>query len=891
MHEYDDYWKFDSGNMMKRFSTPHLRSLHVPLRGVSQQIDLRGDSVTTGVDGRMNVRQFSGLIDSKASILSDTKFVSSVGDLKNKDQIDDEQSLIVELGSEKNHDHDSESEREHVSNHFKRPYFVPEQVVSDETGFSTFQRQLRYRISMLPLADISAPTLLCLTQGSIAHNLLRLKEGSVYLVKNFTVVPNKDEFHVIRFTDVMLEFKGETTTRKAFLKSKGFTHYPFQFAEIDELEPTKNKYLIDVVGYVTNVCRITQTRTSSKTLDFYMANCRGQQIKATMWGGLSEILIEKRTHHVGLGVALTKEILSVDNTTPKVGTLENLLMYKVQLEISDETTEVVVVMFDETVTVLLNCSPSSILKSEDVEDGASSTTAAANDASKALELKTLKNIQREELEDSNAEASFVADNQPKEGDVACSSNTRQRKRLFWMIWNEQPECDHLGSTMIETGVQAVHTLQAVLSFTTSLSARNNHADRSPLSNILHTSITIHSNTIIRCNETVQSFCGLRLSDIGTSSKLAKGDTCAEKRSVYDTPDHLISKAGPSKTGTEVSSHNLGAPTRQCHGCNAIIWIDQSINVGKGLYTFRINGQNYHRIGSLLPKEGTQPRYAQLWFFDTHNEIRNRLGIGVIHMFFVNVELRLLSKRTSSRKYNALTVAAVTALITNNFGDGEPTRDIVVNKKDNGQKKDFKITPVLHGTLISFVIPVWRRWDYQLSLYGGSGDGCGSLPGDLKGFSREKEREKVYRVLAGKGYKTSFLNGILKEEVYVGQPPSFVSKQYPDHVSTPMVEQAKLKLDLVGKPIDHTDYRSMIASLMYVTSSRPDIMFATCMCARYQANPNEHHVSVVQRIFRYLKGTINLGLWYPKDSGFDLTAYSDADHVGCHLDRKSTSASV
>ncbi|GJW95512.1 retrovirus-related pol polyprotein from transposon TNT 1-94 [Tanacetum coccineum] len=113
----------------------------------------------------------------------------------------------------------------------------------------------------------------------------------------------------------------------------------------------------------------------------------------------------------------------------------------------------------------------------------------------------------------------------------------------------------------------------------------------------------------------------------------------------------------------------------------------------------------------------------------------------------------------------------------------------------------------------------------------------------------------------------------------------------DTVPTPMVEQAKLKLDLVGKPVDHTDYRSMIGSLMYLTSSRPDIMFATCMCARYQVNPNEYHVSAVKRIFRYLKGTINLGLWYPKDSSFDLTAYSDADHAGCHLDRKSTSDSV
>nr|GEW22532.1 retrovirus-related Pol polyprotein from transposon TNT 1-94 [Tanacetum cinerariifolium] len=85
-------------------------------------------------------------------------------------------------------------------------------------------------------------------------------------------------------------------------------------------------------------------------------------------------------------------------------------------------------------------------------------------------------------------------------------------------------------------------------------------------------------------------------------------------------------------------------------------------------------------------------------------------------------------------------------------------------------------------------------------------------------------------------KTTFLNGILKEEVYVGQPLGFISKQYPDHVyaldkalyvPTLIVEQAKLKLDLVGKPVDHTNYRSMIGSLMYVTSSRPDIMFATC----------------------------------------------------------------
>nr|GEX42562.1 hypothetical protein [Tanacetum cinerariifolium] len=132
----------------------------------------------------------------------------------------------------------------------------------------------------------------------------------------------------------------------------------------------------------------------------------------------------------------------------------------------------------------------------------------------------------------------------------------------------------------------------------------------------------------------------------------------------------------------------------------------------------------------------------------------------------------------------------------------------------------------------------------------------------------------------------FSNGIfINQSKYILDLLKRYGMENCDTVLTPMVEQAKLKLDLVRKPVDHSDYRSMIGSLMYVTSSRSDIMFSTCICARYQENPNEHHVSAVKRIFRYLKGTINFGLWYLKDYGFDLTAYLDADHAGCHLDRK------
>ncbi|GKA40700.1 hypothetical protein Tco_0733293 [Tanacetum coccineum] len=90
-----------------------------------------------------------------------------------------------------------------------------------------------------------------------------------------------------------------------------------------------------------------------------------------------------------------------------------------------------------------------------------------------------------------------------------------------------------------------------------------------------------------------------------------------------------------------------------------------------------------------------------------------------------------------------------------------------------------------------------------------------------------------------------------------------------------------------KDVDEHLYKSMIGSLMYLTSSRPDIMFAVCACERFQVNPKVSHLHVVKRIFRYLKGQPKLGLWYPKDSPFDLVAFTDSDYAGASLDRKST----
>nr|GEV91207.1 hypothetical protein [Tanacetum cinerariifolium] len=205
-------------------------------------------------------------------------------------------------------------------------------------------------------------------------------------------------------------------------------------------------------------------------------------------------------------------------------------------------------------------------------------------------------------------------------------------------------------------------------------------------------------------------------------------------------------------------------------------------------------------------------------------------------------------------------------------------------------------------------------------------------------------------------KTAFLNGPLKEEVYVAQPEGFVDPDHSEKVyrlrkalyglkqapracifemslmggmkfflglqihqsprgifinqakytlkilhkhgmdrgqsdGTPLATKPKLDADLSGNPVNQTNYRSKIGSLMYLTSSRPDIVQAVCFCARYQSRPTEKHLKEVKRIFRYLRGTVHMGLWYPKGSRFELTAFSDADHAGCVDTRKRTSGGI
>ncbi|GJT73260.1 hypothetical protein Tco_1032546 [Tanacetum coccineum] len=108
------------------------------------------------------------------------------------------------------------------------------------------------------------------------------------------------------------------------------------------------------------------------------------------------------------------------------------------------------------------------------------------------------------------------------------------------------------------------------------------------------------------------------------------------------------------------------------------------------------------------------------------------------------------------------------------------------------------------------------------------------------------------------------------------------------VDTPMVEKSKLDEDPQGKAVDPTYYREMVSTLMYLTASKPDLTLDVCMCALYQTKPTEKHLHSVKRIFKYLRGTVNKGLWYPKDSSIALIAYADTDHAGCQDTRRSTS---
>ncbi|GKD39282.1 hypothetical protein Tco_1259489 [Tanacetum coccineum] len=108
------------------------------------------------------------------------------------------------------------------------------------------------------------------------------------------------------------------------------------------------------------------------------------------------------------------------------------------------------------------------------------------------------------------------------------------------------------------------------------------------------------------------------------------------------------------------------------------------------------------------------------------------------------------------------------------------------------------------------------------------------------------------------------------------------------MKTPMSMKTKLTKDEEGESVDNTKYRGMIGSLLYLMESRPDIMFSVYLCARFQEDPKTSPLEAVKCIFQYIKGTMHLGLWYPKGFDIETVVYADSNHAGDHVDRKSTS---
>ncbi|XP_070022693.1 uncharacterized mitochondrial protein AtMg00810-like [Nicotiana sylvestris] len=111
------------------------------------------------------------------------------------------------------------------------------------------------------------------------------------------------------------------------------------------------------------------------------------------------------------------------------------------------------------------------------------------------------------------------------------------------------------------------------------------------------------------------------------------------------------------------------------------------------------------------------------------------------------------------------------------------------------------------------------------------------------------------------------------------------------IDTPIAIATKLDIDKTGSSVDQKLYRGMIGALLYLTASRHNIVFNVGCCAHFQDNPEESHLTAVKKILRYLKGTTDLCLWYPKSSNFNLVGYVDADNAGFLVDRKSTSGTA
>ncbi|GJX91465.1 hypothetical protein Tco_0344791 [Tanacetum coccineum] len=299
--------------------------------------------------------------------------------------------------------------------------------------------------------------------------------------KKIAMKPNKEEYRVIKDDNFMLEFDGSMTFRKVYVKADGFVRYPLKLVDLDAIEPADNKYLIDVAGYVSNVGRTNHLKSGSKNLDFHLANHRavnqsnamgkprGDKVylsstSSTMILDDVEIPAIKALKDANSGMELKNPYMLIDLTRPVKGTIDNLLMwaqnkknnvhsfissvvwYRLELDVSDDTTQTVIVMFDETTTALVGCSAGSLIDIKDEEGGDDSVGSSTLDAladvqpprlnrlvhapsvatpSKPSEPKRTKSLV---IEDSNVEASGDSSRYVGKNVADPLSDNNKRKR-------------------------------------------------------------------------------------------------------------------------------------------------------------------------------------------------------------------------------------------------------------------------------------------------------------------------------------------------------------------------------------------------------------------------------------------------------------------------------
>ncbi|KAL6498497.1 Replication factor A protein 1 [Orobanche hederae] len=150
------------------------------------------------------------------------------------------------------------------------------------------------------VSDSKGQAIHCTVRASVAHNFLRIKEGLIYTFNNFIVRNNVDEYRVRKDDIYMLEFDGQTTFRKVLINTTGFERYPLVLGDFETIDDTNNSFCIDVIGYIMSVDRIKNHASGKRSLDIRITNQSGQAMKVTLWGGLCDVLIEKKIKHSGI---------------------------------------------------------------------------------------------------------------------------------------------------------------------------------------------------------------------------------------------------------------------------------------------------------------------------------------------------------------------------------------------------------------------------------------------------------------------------------------------------------------------------------------------------------------------------------------------------------------